>query len=644
MAQCAPSGPGVSPRAVLLGLACCLAIAVGEPYGVLILRASPLAADFSTGGALFLFFLLTLFINPAAHLLTGSRLRRGELVTVYVMMIVAAAIPSWGLAMSLIPLLGGFAYYASPENNWGELITPHLPKWLVADDPEAIWKLFEGRGRYESIPWDAWLQPLLAWGLFAVTIYFITLCLLVVLRKQWVERERLLFPLAALPLEMSASEEGKSMPGFFRNHLMWVGFSIPALINSINALHSYYVFIPRIDLNPYIPVLSNSVNFGGLMRFEVIGLSYLLSLDVSLAVWLLPFLMLLALGIQRQVGWSIGPTQPYSSPSPPDLAQLAIGGLFFLVFSSFWNSRAHLGEVLRKAFGSAPEIDDSDELLSYRTAVFGLCAGFALALWWLYLAGLNIPTALVFLLSALVIFTGLARIVCQTGVAYARSPVAVPVFTGNVLGGSVIGPTGLAGLGLNFGWSGDLRTFVMASVATGLKLAEVSRIESRRLFWAILAAILVSMVGSFWAVIKLAYTYGGINTSSWQFGRMTSYIAHWITHSIDNPEAHISYLAFAALGAVLMAILTYIKSHFIGFPVHPVGLALGLTHPSGAVWFSVFIAWLLKAIILKYGGANLYRLLRPFFLGMVLGAFGSAGLWLVIDAFTGMSGNRFTLP
>jgi cell division protein FtsX len=51
---------------------------------------------------------------------------------------------------------------------------------------------------------------------------------------------------------------------------------------------------------------------------------------------------------------------------------------------------------------------------------------------------------------------------------------------------------------------------------------------------------------------------------------------------------------------------------------------------------------LFKAIILKYGGAKGYRLLRPFFLGMVLGAFGAAGLWLIIDAFGGMS-NWFTM-
>ena len=72
-------------------------------------------------------------------------------------------------------------------------------------------------------------------------------------------------------------------------------------------------------------------------------------------------------------------------------------------------------------------------------------------------------------------------------------------------------------------------------------------------------------------------------------------------------------------------------------------MTLGLTAPVHRVWFSVFIAWLLKAFILKYGGAKLYRNLRPFFLGLTLGAFTSAGFWLIIDFIFGMTGNAFTV-
>ncbi len=632
---------GVSLRAIGLGVVCCLAIAGGEPYGVLMMQSSPMAADYSTGAAIFLFFVITLLLNPVARGLTGSSLRPGELATVYIMMIVGAAIPSWGLSMNLIPLLGGFLYYTTPENDWAALILPYLEPALVVEDGEAVQKLFEGRAKGEPIPWGAWVGPLFYWSLFILTTYFVTLCLLVVLRRQWVDRERLTFPLATLPLQMGADTEGRRLPPFLRNYLTWVGFSIPAVIGSINALHRYYNFIPGIDLNVYLPILRRSVWLNLRPHFEVLGLSYLLNLDVSLGIWLFALLNIVAMGTLRMVGLTIGPEQPYSSPSPPSLAHIALGALFFLVFSNFWSSREHLRDVVRKAFGRAPDIDDSEELLSYRVAVFGFVFGFVAGNVWLVLAGMNVATALVFQLSALVIFVGLSRIISQAGLAYCRAPVAPAVFTVNTLGSSFVGPSGIATLALNFPWSADIRTFVMASAATGLKLAEVTRLEYRRLFWAIAIAIVVTMVGSSFAVIYLGYTHGGINLASWQFGSMTRYTGNWITHNISNPApVEIWHLSFAGVGVVLMALLTFVKNRFVGFPIHPIGLAVGLPHPVQIIWPSIFFAWLLKSIILKYGGPLLYTRLRPFFLGLVLGAFGTAGIWLIIDVCTGMTGNR----
>jgi len=638
--------PGVSGRAVLIGALCCLAIAAGEPYGVLVLRGSPLAADFSAGAALFLFFLLALLLNPMARLLAGAGLRPGELATIYIMMIVAAAIPSWGFTMNLIPLMGGFFYYATPENNWASQILPHLPSWLVPADHASVWKLFEGRARGEGVPWGFWLSPLLAWSLFITTLYFVTLCLLVVLRKQWMEREKLLFPLAILPLELSLCQEGRLLPPLLRNPLTWMGFFIPATINSINALHAYFNFIPSINLSSAMPLLRNSVWLNFTPRFEVIGLSYLLSLDVSFGVWCFAVLAHFQTGVERLVGWSIGPTQPFSDPAPPTVAHLALGALFFLVGASFWNARSHLKDVVRRALGRAPHIDDGDELLSYRTAVLGALAGSLLCAGWLVAAGLNLLSAGVFLLSALAIFVGLARIISQTGLAYGRATVAAPIFTVNALGAPAVGSAGLTTLGLNFAWAADIRTFVMASAATGLKLASEAGLEreSRRLFWAILLAILATLAGSAWVILKLAYTYGGINLVGWQFIGLPSFAGNWIIQNINNPQpAHPWHLGFTTAGALLMGLLTYVKGRFVGFPLHPIGMTLGLTHPIYHVWFSVFAAWLLKAIVLKYGGARAYLRLRPFFLGMTLGAFGSAGLWLLIDSCTGMSGNVFTL-
>jgi len=233
------------------------------------------------------------------------------------------------------------------------------------------------------------------------------MCVLVVLRGQWVERERLLFPLAVLPLEMTDTGDGRVASPLMRNPLMWIGALVPTVINTQNALHSYFPFIPRINLDTSVPILRDTVSLVCTPRFEVIGLSYLLSIDVSLGIWFFALMAHLHPGIQRMLGWSIGPSQPFSDPAPPSVAHIALGALFFMVFTSFWYARGHLVEVLRKAIGLETSISDDDELMPYRVAVFGGLLSLIVAVAWLVAAGLDVRVALLFLGTTVVILVGL---------------------------------------------------------------------------------------------------------------------------------------------------------------------------------------------------------------------------------------------
>lgn len=89
-------------------------------------------------------------------------------------------------------------------------------------------------------------------------------------------------------------------------------------------------------------------------------------------------------------------------------------------------------------------------------------------------------------------------------------------------------------------------------------------------------------------------------------------------------------------------VLSVLRDRFFWFPIHPIGLALGLAGPFQWNFFSIFLAWTTKVIVLRYFGAKGYSLTRPFFLGLILGNFVSAGLWLIITALTGMPGMSFT--
>ena len=110
------------------------------------------------------------------------------------MMMLATAIPSRGFTGATLPAISSVLYYATPENNWAELLVPHIPTWLVVQDEVAIKQFYEGLPRGESIPYGAWVEPLFWWLLFMAAFYLVLICAMVIMRRQWMDHERLTLP------------------------------------------------------------------------------------------------------------------------------------------------------------------------------------------------------------------------------------------------------------------------------------------------------------------------------------------------------------------------------------------------------------------------------------------------------------------
>ena len=78
----------------------------------------------------------------------------------------------------------------------------------------AIMSFCEGLFAGEAVPWGAWLTPIFIWSAYVLVVYFVMICLSVLLRKQWVEYERCAFPLVKLPVEMAEQGSGRIGPLF----------------------------------------------------------------------------------------------------------------------------------------------------------------------------------------------------------------------------------------------------------------------------------------------------------------------------------------------------------------------------------------------------------------------------------------------
>jgi hypothetical protein len=193
----------VTLRGFLVGCLMCVLIAVGIPYGSMVIQGTRLGLSSCTPAAFFLLFMLL----ATVHILLGLVKRdwafqRGEFITIFIMMMVATAIPTRGVVGMLLPMITGTFYYATPENEWASLIHPILSDWLVVYDAPAIKEFYEGTSGPSRIPWEIWLAPLLRWLAFYASLYLILICALVILRKQWTENERLVYPLVQVPLAM----------------------------------------------------------------------------------------------------------------------------------------------------------------------------------------------------------------------------------------------------------------------------------------------------------------------------------------------------------------------------------------------------------------------------------------------------------
>ena len=99
-------------------------------------------------------------------------------------------------------------------------------------------------------------------------------------------------------------------------------------------------------------------------------------------------------------------------------------------------------------------------------------------------------------------------------------------------------------------------------------------------------------------------------------------------------------LLYTGLGMGVAGLLTALRMRLTWWPLHPVALPLSTIWYTDTYFISVFLAWGIKAIVLKFGGANLYRRTRPFFVGIILGEATCAGVWTMVDYFTGTIGNR----
>ena len=638
----------ITGRSILVGAALSLIIAVGIPYGSMVVQGSRLGLSSATPAAFFLLFVLLLTVQVALGACKRTyAFSRGELVTIFVMMAVATAIPTRGVVGMLLPMITGAFYYATPENQWAELVHPFLSDWMVVVRPASRQGVLRGHGWLFGHP----LAGLVSTARALVGILRRILC---------GDHCRHIHPAPPMGRKRALGLSPRpSSPSHGRRRGRWRVAPPQALVPQ-----SHLLVRPAADLLHQqrqcpAPVLQLHRPYRPPDQYRTIQphrhsqYPHQLS-DVWLCVLpqhqhrLQPVFFYLLHVVQESLFSYVGIFSPEelgpwtgSGPVGAIMGHQMMGALIVLVCYGLWTARPHLKNVFRKALWGDERIDDSEEILSYRVSVYLLVGGISLMGYWLWKTGIPAWIVPFFLFSSLVIFIGLARVIAETGMPTVTPEMVPAGFVVSGVGVPALGAAGMVAAGYTFAWAGDLLVFMTAPLANGLRLGSELKSRRRFLFWAIVAAMLISLVAACWFMLHLAYRDGAVNLHPQYFTGFATYPSDFAAQKLANPTGpSLAGWLWTGFGALIMGGLMAARHFFVWWPFHPLGFAVSTGWVMNSIWFSIFLAWLIKIIVLKYGGPRTYFLTRPFFIGIVLGQFVAAGLWLVVDGFTGMVGNR----
>ncbi|MFC1820076.1 DUF6785 family protein, partial [Thermodesulfobacteriota bacterium] len=429
-------GVHIRLRAVSLGLILALIICIITPFNNIYRQSTPLGGGHFPLAPFFILIWLTLLTVLIGKMRGGSVWLTGkELLVAWALMVLVSGIAYTGLARTFFINLTAPYHFATVENRWEEVLQPLLPKALYPQSPEVIKGLYNGfsEGRQmgwlellQNIPWEAWITPLLVWTGFIFLCYFVMICLISLLSKQWLDNERMNLPLLQVPQIIEEAVDENGLSPFLTNRFLLVGLLVPVCLHLINGLNFYYPAVPKIPTliltGSYFPKYGL---FSAFYKHKIyiypafIGFAFLTSKQISFSFWFFFILGGLLIGLLSLLGYNIpaaslgitfGPTL-----SRPEETQMIGAYVIFFLFL-VWLARHHLLDILRQAFGFGKGGSDKNEWISTRSAFWGFILGSLGIMAWARYFGMSLLVSFLVIATFFMVMLVASRVICQGGI------------------------------------------------------------------------------------------------------------------------------------------------------------------------------------------------------------------------------------
>ncbi len=593
--------------------------------------------------AIFIILVISFLNMRLARRRPGWALSQGELMVIYIMVMISSAVAGHDMVQVLVPMLSWpfqFPNYASGS------FVDRLPKWLMVSDPDVIRGYYQGNTNlYDWKILSAWMKPVAMWSAFILALLFVGQCINAILRKQWTEHEKLAYPVAQVPLEITDGTDQGKVPRIFTNKLFWIAFAAAGAMDIINGLNLYYPNLPRIlvpgnglafiDIGPLITTKPwNAIGWTPLSWYPfMIGFGMLLPVDLLFSCWFFYIFWKLETVVAVTMAFDIDPRIPYVSSQ-------AFGAYVAFFLFSMWLSRKYLADVWRCALGMSSSLDDANEPIRYRWALLGIVAGTGFLVWFCTLVGLSPMVGVLFMAIYFVLAVSITRMRAELG-----SPVHDLHFTGpdwilaDTLGQRTFGSPNLIGFSILYWFNRAYRCHSMPMQLEGFKLAERTKSSQRAWFWGMILAGVIATGAAFWAMLHLNYQFGAVAKARSHFGpEAYDRLAGWMV-APKGPNSLSTIAVFVGLGAAFF--LQFMRTRLPWWPFHPLGFAVASGWEMNLVWMPLLIAWLLKLLLLRYGGLKGFRNSLPFFYGLILGQFVVGSLLNIIGVILNVPTYQF---
>ena len=271
-------------------------------------------------------------------------------------------VPTWGFIGFFLGILASPYYYATPENRWAEYFHDYIPSWMAPVDRASGLKwFFEGLPPDVAAPLSVWYVPLFWWFCFIAAVALASLCIGAMMRKQWVEYEKLDYPLIQVGIEISEKSSGTElMPEFMRGKLFWIGMTIPFGMICWNILSYFWPAAPEFPFAARnFTIATGFPWFSTNISFYTFAFSFFASLEVLFSMWFFFLIFIVQAGVLNRIGYTIGSSlDPWSSYDAITGWQ-SWGAFFFMVVWGLFIARKHLREVVKKALDTTYPVDDS---------------------------------------------------------------------------------------------------------------------------------------------------------------------------------------------------------------------------------------------------------------------------------------------